>query len=174
MAKVIYLQEYREDYMYIHFFKNQKALEVKKNELLQEEDYVEGIEDGVEALNEGTFSYSKGLAYFSGDVGDGNYYTSFDGPVFRDMTEEEFRAQVEKHIEVFDAGKEQGAGGLCWWGKQAIKGSYYESGRSGMHFSRDMTQPKIDAQEGMYHTGELDEKTSFKYVPTFESFRKTL
>ena len=170
MAKALYLQEYREDYMYIHFFRNPKALEAKKEELLQDEDFAENIEDNVEALNEGTFSYSKGLAYFAGDVGDGKYYTGWDGPEFRDMTEEEFRAQVEKHIEVFDAGKEQGAGGLCWWGKQAVKGSYYEDSRTGMEFPKDMTQPKIDASDGMYHTGELDEKTTFKYVPTFESF----
>ena len=170
MAKAIYLQEYREDYMYIHFFRNPKALEAKKNELLQDAEFVKNIEDNVEALNEGTFSYSKGLAYFAGDVGDGKYYTGWDGPEFRDMTEEEFRAQVEKHIEVFDAGKEKGAGGLCWWGKQAVKGSYYEDSRTGMEFPKDMTQPKIDASDGMYHTGELDEKTTFKYVPTFESF----
>ena len=170
MAKAIYLQEYREDYMYIHFFRNPKALEAKKNELLQDATFVKNIEGNVEALNEGTFSYSKGLAYFAGDVGDGKYYTGWDGPEFRDMTEEEFRAQVEKHIEVFDAGKEKGAGGLCWWGKQAVKGSYYEDSRTGMEFPKDMTQPKIDASDGMYHTGELDEKTTFKYVPTFESF----
>ena len=177
MAKILYIHEKREDYDNLHFFKNKKKLEAAKVELdkptewQDQEDYDQNKEWGVEYVKEGSFSYSKGLALFLGDVGDGNYYQ--DGTEFRDMTEEQFRAQAEKHVEVFDAGNEQGQGALLYY-KGAIKEGtvIYMSSNSGIVTDKG-TKPMIHVEDGDYVVGE-SVNTTFKYVPTFESFRKTL
>lgn len=173
MAKVLYIHEKREDYDIVHFFKNKKKMEAAKVELdkpdhhQDQEDYDQNKEWGIEFVKEGSFSYSKGLALFLGDVGDGNYYQ--DGMEFRDMTEEQFRAQAEKHVEVFDAGDEQGQGALLYY-KGAIKEGteLYMDSRSGIVHDKG-TQPTILVEDGEYHIGE-SVNTTFKYVPTFESF----
>ena len=177
MAKIFYIHEKREDYDIVHFFKNKKKLAAAKVEIdkptkwQDQEDYDQNKEWGVEYVNEGSFSYSKGLALLLGDVGDGNFYQ--DGLEFRDMTEEQFRAQAQKHIEVVDAGDEQGPGALIYY-KGAIKDGteVYMDSQSGIVHDKG-TQPTILVEDGTYQIGE-SVKTTFKYVPTFESFRKTL
>ena len=173
MAKVFYVHQKREDYDYLYFFKNNKKMEAAKVELdkpykgQDQEDYDQNKEWGVESINGGSFSYSKGLAILMGDAGDGNWYDI--GDEFRDMTEEEFRAQAEKHVEVFDAGDEQGPGALLYY-KGAIKDGtvIYMDSRSGIVHDKG-TQPTILVEDGEYHIGE-SVNTTFKYVPTFESF----
>ena len=175
MAKIFFLHEKRQDYDYVHLFKNMKKMEVAKMELdkpvgaQDQEDYDQNKERGVEFIKEGSFSYSKGLALFLGDVGDGNFYDI--GDEFRDMTEEQFRAQAEKHVEVFDAGDEQGPGALLYY-KGAIKDGtkIYMDSRSGVVADKG-TKPMIHVEDGDYQVGE-SVNTTFKYVPTFESFIK--
>jgi hypothetical protein len=177
MAKQFYIHEKREDYDIIHFFRNKKKLEAAKVEIdkptkwQDQEDYDQSKEWGVEWVKEGSISYSKGLALLSGEVGDGNYYQ--EGLEFRDMTEEQFRAAAEKHVEVFDAGDEQGQGALIYY-KGAIKDGteVYMDSQSGIVHDKG-TQPTILIEDGEYSIGE-SVNTTFKYVPTFESFRKTL
>lgn len=169
MAKVNYLFEFRQDYTNIRFFKNQKNSDAKKEELLQDEDFAENIEDDVEKLLEGSVSYSKGLAVMFGDVGGGEAYDLWDGAVFKDMSEDEFNAIKAKHIEAFDSGNDElGYGGLIYY-KGAIKEGtkIHMSTRSGI-VTDDGTQPKqvIDAGDVYFESV----KTTFKYVPTFESF----
>jgi hypothetical protein len=175
MAKILYLHEVREDYSSIIFFKNKKNLEAAKEELdkpdsyQDQEDYDYNKENNIEFIREGDFSYSKGLAFFAGDVGDGKNYDPYDGLEFRDMTEEQFRAQAEKHIEVFDAGDEQGPGGLLYYKGGIKEGTeIYMDSRSGIITDKG-TSPKIAIEDGLYSIGE-SVKTTFKYVPTFESF----
>ena len=173
MAKIFYVHQQREDYDYIYFFRNKKnaaAAKVEKDKPMKwqdQEDYDQNKEWGVESITEGSFSYSKGLALFLGDVGDGNYYQ--EGLEWRDMTEEQFRAQAEKHVEIFDTGKSQGSGALLYY-KGAIKEGteIYMDSRSGIVHDKG-TQPTILVEDGEYHVGE-SVNTTFKYVPTFESF----
>ena len=177
MAKIFYIHEKREDYDIIHFFKNKKSLaagmvEIDKPMKWQDqEDYDQNKEWGVSSNNEGSFSYSKGLALLMGDVGDGKWYEIAEE--WRDMTEEQFRAAAEKHIEVFEAGDEKGPGALMYY-KGAIKEGteIYMDSRSGIVHDKG-TQPTILVEDGEYQVGE-SVNTTFKYVPTFESFRKSL
>ena len=173
MAKILYIHEKREDYDNLHFFKNKKKLDAAKAELdkptkgQDQEDYDQNKEWGVEFIKEGSFSYSKGLAILLGDAGDGNFYDI--GEEFRDMTEEEFRAQAEKHIEVVDAGDEQGPGALLYY-KGAIKDGtvIHASSMSGVLADKG-TKPTIFVEDGEYNIGE-SVNTTFKHIPTFESF----
>lgn len=173
MAKVFYIHEQREDYSYIRFFRNKKNSAAAKVEIDQprkgqdQEDYEENKGLGIEFVNEGSFSYSKGLTLLLGDVGDGNFYGQ--GLEWRDMTEEQFRAQAKKHVEVFDAGDEQGSGALLYY-KGAIKeGTYiYMDSQNGVLADKG-TQPTIFVEDGDYHIGE-SVNTTFKHIPTFESF----
>lgn len=173
MAKILYIHEKREDYDYLYFFKNKKKLDAAKVELdkptkfQDQEEYDQNKEWGIEHINEGSFSYSKGLAILLGEAGDGIFYDIAEE--FRDMTEEEFRALAEKHIEIFDAGDEQGSGALLYY-KGAIKEGteIYMDSRSGIVTDKG-TKPTILVEDGEYHIGE-SVNTTFKHIPTFESF----
>lgn len=170
MAKIHYIEEYREDYTTIYFFKNQANANAKKEELLQDEDFAENIEDGVEKLREGSVSYSKGLAVLIGDAGDGKDYDLYhDGAGYKDMSEDDVNAIKAKHIEDFGAGNGGDYGGLVYY-KGAIKDgtSIYMDSRSGL-ITDNGTKPKFAVEDG-----NVLEGTKMKYVPTFESFRKTL
>jgi hypothetical protein len=151
MAQVHYVFEGPEDYAQCYLFKNKKKADAKAEELRADEDFMEEIEDGVAFLEVGSVSYKEGFAVLYGS----DYWP---GEV-KAMSADEFRML-------------ENAEGLFAYYTGAIKdGTECYLDERGNDYKG--TQPTIAIADGEFEIGE-SAKTNFKYVPTFESFRKKL
>lgn len=151
MAQVHYVFEGPEDYAQANLFKNKKKADAYAEELRADEDFMEEVEDGVAFLEVGSVSYKEGFAVLYGP-------DHWPGEV-KAMSADEFRMLDDPdsafvyYTGVIKDGTE------CYLD---TRGNDYKG-----------TQPTMAFVDGEYEIGE-SVKTNFKYVPTFESFRKTL
>lgn len=151
MAQVHYVFEGPEDYAQCYLFKNKKKADAKAEELRADEDFMMSVEDGAAFLEVGSVSYKEGFAVLYGS----DYWP---GEVSA-MSADQFRMLED-------------AEGLFAYYTGAIKdGTECYLDERGNEYSG--TQPTIAIADGDFEIGE-SAKTNFKYVPTFESFRKKL
>lgn len=151
MAQVYYVFEGPEDYAQCYLFKNKKKADAKAEELRADEDFMMSVEDGAAFLEVGSVSYKEGFAvlygpdYWPGEV------SAMSADQFRML--EDTEGAFAYYIGAIKDGTE------CYLDE---RGNEYSG-----------TQPAIAIADGYFEIGE-SAKTNFKYVPTFESFRKTL
>ena len=149
MAQVHYIFEGPEDYAQCYLFKNKKKADAKAEELRANEDFMEDVEDDVAFLEVGSISYKEGFAVLLG--------SDFWPGQVKAMSADEFNnlAQADED------------GAFVYYTGSIKDGTECYLDTRGNDYSG--TQPTIAVADGDYEIGE-SVKTTFKYVPTFESF----
>ena len=149
MAQVHYIFEGPEDYAQCYLFKNKKKADAKAAEIKSDEDFMENVEDGVSFLEVGSISYKEGFGVLLG--------SDFWPGQVKAMSADEFNnlAQADED------------GAFVYYTGSIKDGTECYLDTRGNDYSG--TQPTIAVADGDYEIGE-SVKTTFKYVPTFESF----
>ena len=149
MAQVHYVFEGPEDYAQCYLFKNKKKADAKAAEIKSAEDFMEDVEDGVAFLEVGSISYKEGFAVLLG--------SDFWPGQVKAMSADEFNnlAQADED------------GAFVYYTGSIKDGTECYLDQRGNEYNG--TQPTIAVADGDYEIGE-SVKTTFKYVPTFESF----
>jgi len=148
MAQVHYVFEGPEDYAQCYLFKNKGKARAKARELKADKDFMELVDDEVAFLEEGSISYTEGFAVMIG--------SDFWPGEVKAMSADQFRKLA------------QGADGSFVYYTGDIKDGtecYLDSRGNEYNGS----QPTIAVVDGDYEISESI-KTTFKFIPTFESF----
>lgn len=149
MAQVHYVFEGPEDYAQCYLFKNKKKADAKVEELRADEDFMGDVEDDIAFLEVGSISYKEGFAVLLG--------SDFWPGQVKAMSADEFNnlAQTDED------------GAFVYYTGSITDGTECYLDQRGNEYNG--TQPTIAVADGDYEIGE-SVKTTFKYVPTFESF----